>query len=177
MQCVRSEQVFRKILTGVRRGAAILLAERLLKSRGDPQQIDRGEYEGDESRHRERIDAHGLQIGRVLEEVDARGDCADRGTQNKVEAKRHADETHAFGAVFPGRGIGHRSAGSGDIAAHATAEEPRNDEQHKRAAEKPDHGWLDEIRLWLNLDESTFQALMNTVLITFCAQKFERVRK
>jgi subtilisin family serine protease len=36
-------------------------------------------------------------------------------------------------------------------------------------AENPDHGWLDEIRLWLNLDESTFQALMNSVLITFCS--------
>ena len=36
-------------------------------------------------------------------------------------------------------------------------------------AEKPDHGWLDEIRLWLSLDESTFQALMNSVLITFCS--------
>ena len=35
--------------------------------------------------------------------------------------------------------------------------------------ENPDHGWLDEIRLWLNLDESTFQALMNSVLITFCS--------
>ena len=33
--------------------------------------------------------------------------------------------------------------------------------------ENPDHGWLDEIRLWLSLDESTFQALMNTVVITF----------
>ena len=36
-------------------------------------------------------------------------------------------------------------------------------------AESPDHGLLDEIRLWLNLDESTFQALMNSVLITFCS--------
>ena len=36
-------------------------------------------------------------------------------------------------------------------------------------AENPDHGLLDEIRLWLNLDESTFRALMNSVLITFCS--------
>ena len=36
-------------------------------------------------------------------------------------------------------------------------------------AEKSDNGWLDEIRLWVNLDESTFQALMNSVLITFCS--------
>ena len=36
-------------------------------------------------------------------------------------------------------------------------------------AEMPDHGILDKIRLWLNLDESTFRALMNTVLITFCS--------
>ena len=36
-------------------------------------------------------------------------------------------------------------------------------------ASTPSHGILDNIRLWLNLDESTFQALMNTVLITFCS--------
>jgi hypothetical protein len=36
-------------------------------------------------------------------------------------------------------------------------------------AETPDYGFLDKIRLWLGLDESTFQALMNTVLITFCS--------
>jgi hypothetical protein len=36
-------------------------------------------------------------------------------------------------------------------------------------AETPNHGILDKIRLWLSLDESTFQALMNTVLITFCS--------
>ena len=35
--------------------------------------------------------------------------------------------------------------------------------------ETPDYGFLDKIRLWLGLDESTFQALMNTVLITFCS--------
>ncbi|MDE0574882.1 MAG: S8 family serine peptidase [Candidatus Poseidoniales archaeon] len=36
-------------------------------------------------------------------------------------------------------------------------------------AETPNHGILDKIRLWVNLDESTFQALMNTVVITFCS--------
>ncbi|CAI8398540.1 MAG: Serine protease AprX [Marine Group II euryarchaeote MED-G33] len=35
--------------------------------------------------------------------------------------------------------------------------------------ETPDHGLLDEIRIWLSLDESTFQALMNSVVITFCS--------
>ena len=33
----------------------------------------------------------------------------------------------------------------------------------------PNQGFLDDIRLWLGLDESTFQALTNTVLITFCS--------
>ncbi len=35
--------------------------------------------------------------------------------------------------------------------------------------EEPENGILDKIRLWLNLDESTFTALMNTVMITFCS--------
>ncbi|MEE2747913.1 MAG: S8 family serine peptidase [Candidatus Thermoplasmatota archaeon] len=35
--------------------------------------------------------------------------------------------------------------------------------------EDPDHGILDKIRLWLNLDESTFEALLKTVTITFCS--------
>ena len=35
--------------------------------------------------------------------------------------------------------------------------------------EEPENGILDKIRLWLNLDDSTFTALMNTVLITFCS--------
>ena len=34
---------------------------------------------------------------------------------------------------------------------------------------EPNQGFLDDIRLWLGLDESTFQALTNTVLITFCS--------
>ena len=76
-------------------------------------------------------ETRGHPAGRLFAVKDFDGKRADGRAENKSQAKRHANQTHARGAFFRRRNVGDVGRGNGQIRAADAGENPRQQNPHQ----------------------------------------------
>ena len=112
--------------------------ERLLKARGDPDEVQQAEAERDERRRGEGVETEACEDGENLREIDGNRERAKHRAGDEAEAEGGANDAHRARAFLSRGDVGDGGRRDGEIAAERAADEAREEEQPERAAAHPD---------------------------------------